>query len=303
MKTTAITGTHWTARRACRPLFRWQGGKQHLRNSIVAMFPTRVERYFEPFMGAGSVYLAVRHAGFRGPALLGDFNPDLVEAHRTVACDPAGFEAAYRVHVERHCRDYFYELRNSNASGWTPAERAARTVYLCKAAFHGLYRVNGEGKVISTYGTGELSRIRLGDEHIRTVSKALHDATIRHGDFGWIVDEARAGDLVFLDPPYFGGNCAYTAEGFGELEHLRLRQTCDILNARGVFFVQTNANRPFVRELYRDYRLLGVPPAPAIGCGSSGRQPVGEIFIANFEPGSRAVDCASQAYVRVHAEK
>ena len=36
---------------------------------------------------------------------------------------------------------------------------------------------------------------------------------------------------------------------------------------------------------YRDFRLFAVPPAPAIGAG---RQPVGEVVIANFEPRMKA---------------
>ena len=267
-----------------KPLFRWQGGKQRLRGFIVNAFPEGYGRYLEPFVGAGSVCLAVRNGRFRGPVLLGDGNPDVANIHQVVASDPAGFEAAYRVHVERHCRDYFYELRGRDASGWTPAERAARTVYLCKAAFHGLYRVNSEGRVVSTYGTGEPSRIRLDGEHIRAVSAALRDANIRHGDFGWIEETAQAGDLVFLDPPYVGGNVAYVAGGFTEEDHLRLCRICRVLDARGVRFLQTNADRPCVRDLYREFRLIPIPPAPAIGCGGVGRQPVGELIVCNFEP-------------------
>lgn len=270
--------------RGTKPLFRWQGGKQRLREFLVGMFAAGYGRYIEPFVGAGSVCLAVRDGGFRGPVLLGDASPDVVEVHRAVASNPDAFAAAYRIHVELHCRDHFYWLRGQDASGWTSAERAARTVYLCKAAFHGLYRVNGEGKVVSTYGTGELCRIRLGGEHIRAVSEALQNANIRHGDFGWVEDVVQAGDLVFMDPPYFGGNVAYTANGFSVEDQRHLQRVCQSLDAKGAFVVQTNADRPFVRDLYRDFRLFAVPPAPAIGRGGAGRQPVGELVVCNFEP-------------------
>jgi DNA adenine methylase len=274
---------------ALRALFRYQGGKQDLCGPLVDRFPSGIRRYFEPFLGAGSVFLDLHSRGFRGPAFLSDGNPEIANAHQVVASDPDAFGRAYRVHVDGHCRDYFYWLRDQDASGWTSVERAARTVYLVKAAFHGLYRVNGEGRVVSTYGTGELHRVALEGGRIRAVSAAFRGADIRHGDFGWVEAMAEAGDLVFLDPPYVGGNVAYCAAGFGEEDQRRLRRLCDVLHARGAFFLQTNSDRPFVRELYRDFHLLAVPPATAIGRGDAGKQPVGEVVIMNFEPGAGAV--------------
>jgi DNA adenine methylase len=284
-------------KRACRAcgkgrfvkaLFRYQGGKQRLCGRLVDLFPSGVCRYFEPFIGAGSVYLEYHRRGFRGPAFLGDWNLEIANIHQIVASDPDGFEAAYRIHMERHCREHFYWLRDQDASGWTPVEKAARVVYIAKAAFHGLLRVNGEGKIVSTYGTGEFHRIRLDGERIQLVSEALGAADIRHGDFGWVEPMAEAGDLVFFDPPYWGGNCAYSAEGFGEEAQMRLRRLCGVLHTKGVSFVQTNSDRSFVRELYRDLRLLAVPAAPAIGRGVVGKQPVGEVIITNFEPEAKA---------------
>jgi DNA adenine methylase len=271
-----------------KALFRYQGGKQKLCGLIVGLFPRDIKRYFEPFLGAGSVCLELRNRGFRGPSFLGDWNLEVANVHQAVAAAPGGFEAAYRAHVERHCREYFYHLRGQGTLGWTTIERAARTVYLAKAAFHGLLRVNAQGRIASTYGTGELGRVKLDGGRIRAVSAALQGADIRHGDFGWVETMAAPGDLVFMDPPYVDGNDAYTAEGFGEQDHLRLHRICRALDAKGVRFLQTNSDRSFVRDLYRGYRMFSVAPAPAIGRGGAGRQPVGEVIIANFEPNAAA---------------
>jgi len=89
-----------------RSLFRYQGGKQRLSGRLVSLFPSGTRRYFEPFIGAGSVYLEFRNSGFRGPAFLGDWNPDVVNVHRVVADDPAAFEQAYVRHVELHGREH-----------------------------------------------------------------------------------------------------------------------------------------------------------------------------------------------------
>ncbi len=288
MDATITPGNRGAEKKTCRALFRWQGGKQRLRGRITDLFPLGIGRYIEPFVGAGSVIIEMRSRGFKGSAFLGDWNAEVVNVHRIVAADPDGFEAAYRFHFEMHCREHFNWLRNQDASGWTSVERAARFVYIAKAAFHGLVRVDRRGRIISTYGTGEPGRVRLDGDRIRAVSAALREADIRHGDFGWVSEVARPGDLVFLDPPYFGGNCAYVADGFGEDDHRRLLRLCRALDARGVHFLQTNSDRPFVRDLYRGYRMLAVPPAPAIGRGRVGRQPVGDVIIANYDPVTKA---------------
>lgn len=284
--------SQWRTHQDCgaKALFRYQGGKQRLCGRIVGLFPSDIGRYFEPFLGAGSVCLALRGGGFRGACLLGDWNPDVANVHQVVASSPDGFEAAYQFHVELHCCEHFYWLRRQDASGWTPVDQAARTVYLAKAAFHGLLRVDRRGLIVSTYGTGELSRVLLDGGRIRAVSAALQGAQIRHGDFAWVGSVAEEGDLVFLDPPYVGGNDAYTAEGFDMEDHLRLLAMCRTLKAKGARFVLTNSDRPLVRDLYRDFRVIPVPPAPAIGRGASGRQPVGEVIVTNYEPVGQAAE-------------
>lgn len=293
MKSERIGGT--CGGKGAKALFRYQGGKQKLCSRIVDLFPVTIGRYLEPFIGAASVYLELRNRGYRGPAFLGDWNVDVANVHQVVATNPDGFEKAYHTHVERHSQDYFYSLRDQDVSTWSSLERAARIVYIAKAAFHGLLRVNTQGQIISTYGTGELSRVMLNEDRIRAVSVALQGADIRHADFGWIEQEAQEGDLVFLDPPYFGGNTAFTAGGFGEEDQLRLLRICQAFDAKGVHFIQTNSDRPIARDLYRGFRMTSLPPAPSIGRGGASRQPVGEVIITNFEPakGSGAFEVAA----------
>lgn len=271
-----------------RALFRYQGGKQRLCGRIAGLFPLGARRYFEPFIGAGSVYLEFRNSGFRGPAFLGDWNLDVVNVHRAVADDPTAFEQAYARHVELHGREHFYHLRGQDASQWAPVERAARTVYLAKAAYHGLLRVNGQGQTVSTYGTGELSRVLLDGDRIRKASEAFRKAEIWHADFGWVKSMAEEGDLVFLDPPYVNTNDRYTADGFGLDDQHRLAGLCRKLDERGVLFMQTNSDCGFIRDLYGQFHVAAVPPRPSLSCDGTSRQPMGEVIIANYEPEAKA---------------
>jgi DNA adenine methylase len=250
--------------------------------------PRSFKAYFEPFIGAASVYLEVWNRGFRGPAFLGDYNPEIVNIHMAVKSSPSWFLREYAVHAAKDSKAYFEALRDADASGWTPARRAARTVYLAKAGYCGLLRTRPDGRFSAHYGDGKPGRARLDAAKVLIAAKALWSATICHADFEWIGPLARKGDLVFLDPPYFGTNDRFTANGFGTDDQRRLAGFCRGLDERGVLFLQTNSDCGFVRELYGRFRLVAVPPRPSFCCDGTSRQPVGEVIIANYEPKAKA---------------
>lgn len=49
---------------ALKPLLKWRGGKssdlKHLRSNFAEIFPQEAERYFEPFLGGGAVWLSIK---------------------------------------------------------------------------------------------------------------------------------------------------------------------------------------------------------------------------------------------------
>src|SRR5690554_2750064 len=84
-----------------------------------------------------------------------------------------------------------------------PYEKAARVIYLNKAGYNGLYRVNKKGyfnvpssrrKTVKLYDLDNLTKIHnyLLNKHI----------TITNKDFNDVVKHARKGDFVYFDPPY-----------------------------------------------------------------------------------------------------
>ena len=269
--------------------FRYQGGKQASCVSLVDLMPKQFGAYFEPFLGAASLYFELRNRGFRGPALLGDYNPEIVTVYLAIKSDLAGFLKHYDAHAANDSKAYFEVLRDSDVKGWSLARRAARTVYLAKACYCGLLRTKPDGKFSVHYGDGKACRVRLDPAKVRLASQALWSATICHADFEWIAPLVRKGDLVVADPPYVLTNDRYTAAGFGVEDQHRLARMCQMLTERGAFFLQINSNCGFVRELYGQYRLTEVPPRTAFSCDGKSKQPMGELIITNYDPALGAV--------------
>ena len=106
-------------------------------------------------------------------------------------------------------------------------------------------------------------------------------------DFEQALKRARAGDFVYLDPPYqplssTSSFTSYTKSNFDEAAQIRLCQTFESLDARGVFVLLSNSNSELVRKLYADYKVLEVQAARAINCNGNGRGRIGELLVRNF---------------------
>ena len=77
----------------------------------------------------------------------------------------------------------------------------------------------------------------------------------------------------------------YTRADFGEGDQVRLRDTFESLTRRGVAAMLSNSDHRFIRGLYSGagYRLATVPMSRAINSKGTGRAPVDELLIDNFE--------------------
>ncbi|WP_372342829.1 DNA adenine methylase, partial [Brevundimonas sp. BT-123] len=57
-----------------RPFLRWAGSKQRLLGQILPFIPSTYGRYYEPFLGSGALFLALRPER----ASLSDFSEEVV---------------------------------------------------------------------------------------------------------------------------------------------------------------------------------------------------------------------------------
>ncbi len=277
-----------------KPFLKWAGGKGKLAPAIVAAAPAAIARYIEPFAGAGAVFFAMEEARPGTPAVLSDANAELVETYIVVrdqlaALDAAlaGLAAAYPAGTPEERRAMYYEVRGVSPS--IPAERAARFIFLNRTCYNGLFRVNASGGFNVPHGRYKNPRI-----HDRTLlaecSRALQRTELRAADFAAVCAEARPGDFVYLDPPYqplssTANFTGYTRADFGAADQVRLRDAFEDLSRRGVAAMLSNSDHRFIRDLYSGagYRLATVPMSRAINSKGSGRAPVDELLIDNFE--------------------
>lgn len=261
-----------------RPFLKWAGGKSKLVDSIMARFPHNFGRYFEPFLGGGAVFFALEPER----AVLADVNAELVTAYTALRDELPRVMTALRRH--RAERDHFYEVRAQDASGMSTVARAARMIFLNRTCYNGLYRVNRSGAFNVPFGKYDNPTI-CDEENLRSVSHALQDATIENTDVFSTVAKARAGDLVYFDPPYdpvskTASFVSYNERGFTSADQEKLAHTFRGLAERGVHAVLSNSDTPFIRSLYKGFRIETVHVRRAINSRADRRGPVAEVLVS-----------------------
>jgi DNA adenine methylase len=287
-----------------RPVLKWAGGKEQLLGQLSEMWPERIGRYVEPFAGGAAVFFHLHDR--LDEAHLNDVNPQLVELYLVLRDDPDPLVEELRVldGPDANTPDVYYRRREeyNRLRGETRSvRRCALFVYLNRTCFNGLYRVNSHGQFNVPFGRYVSPRI-LDEPRLRRASAALARArTIRSADFEpFLLDTCRAGDLVYLDPPYVPVSdssyfTSYSRDAFGPDDQRRLAATLAELHERGVRWMLSNSCAPFTKEVFVDGLLarIGLPAEPphlrtvqarrAINSRTDRRGPVMEYAIRNFD--------------------
>ena len=267
-----------------QPFVKWLGGKRQLLAQLLPILgKAECATYYEPFVGGGAVFFALARQKAFTHAVLNDLNPDLHAAYSAIQGNVSALVSTLKTFpVER---EFFDDLRLRTPS--STLERAARLMYLTRTSFNGLYRVNSKGQFNAPWGSYLNPRI-CDEPNLNLVHEALKGVTLKCEDFEQAVGNAQRGDLVYFDPPYVPLNptssfTAYTSNGFGVQEHLRLYKTFLELTHKGVNVVLSNSDTPFVRSLYQDWTLNKVLARRNVNSKGTLRGPVGELIVTNFQ--------------------
>lgn len=267
-----------------RPLLKWAGGKTQLLGEILPKIPKKYGRFIEPFLGGGAVFFAVRPTG----GIIADSNPELVNLYRSVADDVDGVMAQLRRY--ENTEEVFYAVRALDVTKLSNIEAAARTIFLNRTCFNGLYRVNKSGQFNVPFGRYKNPKI-IDEDALKAASALLSKTSIICGDYKTVLQEnAQAGDFIFLDPPYlpvseYADFKRYTKEQFYEEDHVELAAEVKRLHELGCHVVLTNSNHPLVHEQYRKFAVEVVQTKRYISCNGKGR--TGEDVIVTVPPKQR----------------
>lgn len=269
-----------------KPVLKWAGGKTQMLGDLLPKVPTSYGQYIEPFFGGGAMFFALQPEN----AVIADSNPELINMYLEIANHVEDVIQCLKRY--ENSSEMFYAVRSQEWTKLPKSEAAARTIFLNRTCFNGLYRVNKQGQFNVPYGKYKNPRI-CDEDGLRTASAVLKKADILCDDYLLVLEHyAQPGDFVFLDPPYlpiseYADFKRYTKEQFYEEDHVELAKIIMTLHERGCHVILTNSNHPLVHELYAPFNIDVIQTKRHISCNGSTRK--GEDVIVTIPPKQRTL--------------
>jgi DNA adenine methylase len=262
-----------------RPFLRWAGGKRWLTEHR-SVSPSACVRIVEPFLGGGALFFSRDWQ----QAILADTNRFLINAYAHMQSDHARLFELVQEHFDLHSKDHYYRIRSRMGS--RSVQDAADFIYLNRACFNGLFRVNLSGRFNVPIGT-KVYELRKFSE-FEEWSKRLKAAEIRLSDFEETIDACGEGDFIFADPPYTvnhnsNGFIEYNERIFSWDDQVRLHNCLLKASKRGAHFTLTNADHPTVRDLYDGCALQTIERGSEMAGRINARGRTTEVVITSLQ--------------------
>ena len=270
------------------PVLKWVGGKRQLLDNLIPLVPKNYKTYCEPFVGGGALLFKLQPQ----VAVVNDINVDLINVYEVIRDNVVDLINTLETHENTSM--HFYEVRDWDRnrdfySKLSKVEKAARTIYLNKTCFNGLFRVNNAGEFNSPFGNYRNPNIVNAP-----VLKALNtyfnsvDMELSSGDYKDVLDGLPKNSFVYFDPPYdpvssTSNFTGYAKGGFNRDEQIRLRKCCDELNERGIKFMLSNSATDFIKEQYAEYNITIVKAKRMVNSVAAKRGDVEEVIVRNYE--------------------
>lgn len=265
-----------------KPFLKWVGGKTQILPEVMKRFPS-MNHYHEPFVGGGSVLLAL--LAYRAKGLLhvagrihaSDMNSHLIGLYKNVQADPhtlllevkkitdefttckgtvVNRKAATLEEARTSPESYYFWIRQQfNALSHeekTSMRGSAMLLFMNKTCFRGVYREGPHGFNVP-FGNYKNPSI-LDAEHIHEISALLQGVVFTHGSFTETLKTVEAHDFVYLDPPYAPEEetsfVSYITAGFTLDHHKELFRLCHEMTHKKVRWLLSNAHVPLVTQAF-----------------------------------------------------
>lgn len=260
---------------------RYPGGKQRMLTFLLPLLPASEDikgSYFEPFLGGGAVFFSLNPRR----AVLSDRNSELINLYQGLKSSSDEVWGYFEAFPDT--KEDYYSIRSEDTG--TSEFKAARTLYLNRTCFKGMWRYNSSGMFNVGYG-GQDRRWAISEKSLGEVSERLQEATLLNKDFEKVIQLAKKDDFIFLDPPYKpgakemdDGHYQYGCFSFKDQE--RLANALHAATSRGVKWAMTTSSHSDILRLYLEScKIVQVPHGTGTRLGIIDENP-GEVVIKNY---------------------
>lgn len=265
------------------------------------------DTYVEPFVGGGALMFHLLERYDFDNVHISDANPELTLCYRMIRDEAVLVTTHLRDLSENYPSDKegqadaFFGTRdswNQNVGSETlsvedSAIRVARTIFLNKTCFNGLFRVNKKGLFNVPPNYSE-SPSFPSPSHLLDVQNALDGVEIHtcsyEGTESWIGPSS----FVYFDPPYrplpgTSSFVSYTKGSFNDDDQRGVAQFCNRIDSKGARFLLSNSDPTnsdpsdrFFDDLFGGFRIERVDASRSINSKGDSRGKIREILVSNY---------------------
>lgn len=242
--------------REIKPFLRWAGGKNKLVKRFLPYLPDIIferskSKYFEPFLGAGSLYFKISPNN----AYISDINKDLINSYIHIRDHPETIYNYLSLLKKKNNEKDYYDYREKFNKSRDSILKSAIFIYLNRTNFNGIWRVNKKGNYNVPFGYKEKPPF-VSREELYQISKQLQNTEIKCHEYEDIIDHIKENDFVYFDPPYPPLNGTsyfthYTKERFDLEDHKKLSIFVKKVDELGCNFMISNAYTKEIINLYK----------------------------------------------------
>ena len=247
-------------------------------------YPSKIERYCEPFVGGGAVLFDILSRFQPKKVLINDINRELINTYLQIKNDcPALIEQLseiqniYRKGTLENKKELFYKKRNRynelkiNGNKKDSLEKAALFIFLNKTCFNGLYRVNSRGLFNVPFNNAK-NPLLCDKENLKSCSELLKNVEMKVGDYKECKSFIDDKTFVYIDPPYrplsqTSAFTSYSENGFTDKEQIELGNFITEISSNGAMVLASNSDPKNANENDNFFDDMGVP-AKAGGCST-----------------------------------
>jgi DNA adenine methylase len=260
-----------------KPFLRWAGSKRQQLSRLIQFWKPSYHRYIEPFAGSACLFFEIAPA----QAILGDNNQSLIEVYRAVRDLPDRlFDRVCRI---RRNAETYYRWRAKAPASLDAETRAVRFLYLNRNCFNGIFRTNLKGEFNVPIGTKLGAIFTRAD--LRKCSALLQKAKLIGGDFTRTLKHVRAGDFIYLDPPFAVTSRRlfreYGKKSFDTSDVPRLAEGLEQIFKKGADFLVSYADCKEARALANLWNGIRLPIRRHIAGFTESRRNAYEWLISN----------------------
>ena len=211
-----------------QPVIKWSGSKRTQSEKIKSFLPNHFNTYYEPFIGGGSMLYSITPE----KAICGDICVPLIALWNEIKTNPNDLAESYRVRWERLQKDskVYYEIRDNYNKNNNPQD----LLFLSRTCINGLIRFNANGVFNSSF---HYKRPGISPDTLKSIildwSKHISGANFIAEDYRVTTVDAKEGDIVYIDPPYFHTRGMY----YGTIDYDELFMFLEDINHRGVKYI------------------------------------------------------------------